>query len=118
MQRSSYEIDHFSSYVAASQSWYRTFASFGSPHAAATSSAVTGPPRASAAWTTGSDVMAGVCHALRPAPERPSASDERRLAGAVLDEGLHADLAVLRREQRGELDPLDLQAGLEVDLEA
>ena len=41
MHRSSYEMLHFSSYDVASQSWYSTFASFGSAYAAATSSAVT-----------------------------------------------------------------------------
>ena len=47
-----------------------------------------------------------------------SAAGEARLARAALHEGLHADRAVLGREQRRELLALDLQAGLEVDLAA
>src|SRR4051812_36380367 len=43
---------------------------------------------------------------------------EPRLAGAVLHERPHADGAVLGGEQCGELLALDLQAGLQVHLEA
>src|SRR3954453_14010537 len=50
--------------------------------------------------------------------ERESAADERGLAGAVLDERLHADRPVLRREQPGEQRRLEPQRGVEVHLEA
>ena len=42
---------------------------------------------------------------------------ERRLPRAVLHEGRHAGRAVIGREQRRERGPLDLEPGLQVDLE-
>src|SRR4051794_10849751 len=48
---------------------------------------------------------------------RGSAAFELGLAGTILDEGLHPDGAVPRGEQCGELLALQLQAGVEVDLE-
>ena len=47
-----------------------------------------------------------------------SAAGEGGLAGAVLQEAAHAGPLVLGAEQRGELHPLDLQAGGQVDAEA
>src|SRR6201985_1006828 len=46
-----------------------------------------------------------------------SAAGEGGLAGAVLQEAAHAGPLVLGAEQRGELHPLDLQAGGQVDAE-
>jgi len=45
------------------------------------------------------------------------ASNEARLSRALLDEGTHADRAVLGGEQAGELLALDLQAGVEGGVE-
>src|SRR5256885_15800434 len=47
-----------------------------------------------------------------------SAAGEGGFAGAVFQEAAHAGLLVLAAEQRGELHPLDLQAGGQVDAEA
>ena len=47
-----------------------------------------------------------------------SAAGEGGFAGAVFQEAAHAGLLVLGAEQRGELHPLDLQAGGQVDAEA
>src|SRR5436309_2710096 len=47
----------------------------------------------------------------------PSAASEGGFAGAVLEEAAHAGLLVLGAEQRGELHPLDFQAGGQVDAE-
>src|SRR5438876_11774487 len=47
-----------------------------------------------------------------------SAAGEGGFAGAVFQEAAHAGLLVRGAEQRGELHPLDLQAGGEVDAEA
>src|SRR5580704_10883396 len=47
-----------------------------------------------------------------------SAAGEGGFAGAVLQEAAHAGPLVLGAEQRGELHPLDLQAGGQVDAEA
>src|SRR3954454_8226345 len=100
MHRSSYEIDHFSSYVLASQSWYRMFACLGSERAASTS------------WR-----VAGACAVLSVVTASPSfcfscrsATDELCLAGAVLEEAVHADGLVLRAEQAGEQRRLQPQA--------
>src|SRR5437016_10363230 len=46
-----------------------------------------------------------------------SAAGEGGLAGAVFQEAAHAGLLVLGAEQGGELHPLDLQAGGQVDAE-
>src|SRR6476660_3490918 len=46
-----------------------------------------------------------------------SAAGEGGFAGAVFQEAAHAGLLVLGAEQRGELQPLDLQAGGQVDAE-
>src|SRR5665647_1545397 len=47
-----------------------------------------------------------------------SAAFELRLARRMLDEVPHADVTVTGREDAGELHPLDLQAGIEIDVEA
>src|SRR6478735_11051616 len=102
MQRWSNEIDHFSSYDCASQSWYSTWASLVSCQAASTCAAV-------------APALAGVGGPSGPAGwDDISATFEGGLARAVLDEGRHPRRPVLRGEQRGEALPLDLQAGLEV----
>src|SRR5688500_16183123 len=94
MQRSSYEMDHFSSYVSASQSWYSTFASFRSWRAASTSAAV------ACGFGMGS-----------------SLATERRLSRAVLDERPHARLLVLRREQCREHLAFQAQPAVQVAVE-
>src|ERR1700722_19765591 len=51
-----------------------------------------------------------------PAPSSPA--DKASLSRAVLDEAAHAGPGVLGGEQPGELKPLDLQAGVQVVLQA
>src|SRR5580692_8775843 len=51
-----------------------------------------------------------------PAPSSPAG--KASLSGAVLDEAAHAGPGVLGGEQPGELQPLDLQAGVQVGLQA
>src|SRR5438552_3427331 len=56
-----------------------------------------------------------------PSPEAAlltSTPDELGFAWTLLDEGLHADRSVLRGEQCGEVQPLNLEPGVEVSLEA
>src|SRR6478609_8579589 len=50
-------------------------------------------------------------------PRLALSADEARLAGTVLDEAAHADLLVLGAEQRREMEPLDLEAGVEIEVE-
>src|SRR5215469_17199476 len=45
-------------------------------------------------------------------------SGERRLTRSILHETVHARALVLGREQPGEVQPLDLQAGIHVDVKA
>src|SRR5215472_15635640 len=63
----------------------------------------------------------------RPSPDAPVPSvivasllpsGERRLTRSILHETFHARALVLCREQAGEVQPLDLQASVEVDVEA
>src|ERR1700723_3396351 len=78
--------------------------------------------------SSGCSVTPRVCHAsttlLRAlgragrGRRRGSATFEGGLARAVLKEAAHAVLLVLGGEQGGEVRPLDLQAGGQIDLKA
>src|SRR3954464_2420662 len=92
-------MDHFSSYEPASQSWYSTFASFGSFHAASISSAV------ACGFGSGSFSTA-------------SLAIENCFPWAVLDEGGHPGGPVLGREQAREQRGLQPQPGVQVDVQA
>src|SRR6266508_1844397 len=84
MHRSSNEIDHFASYSAAAASWYRRFAVFASTVG------------------DGRSLMG------------PAGLAAGELGLVLVDEGAHAFLLVLRREQVREGLTLDHQAGPEV----
>src|ERR1700722_2470544 len=82
--------------------------------------------------SSGCSVTPRVCHAStallralgragggrRQGPAAGSATLEGGLPRAVLKEAAHAVLLVLGGEQGGEVHPLDLQAGGQIDLEA
>src|SRR4051794_27146513 len=123
MHRSSYEIDHFSSYVLASQSWYRMFACLGSERAASTSWRVAGD--AGGTVGTASDRTAAVpvsgsvlSVVMRSPSGTASAADDLRLAGALLEEAGHPDLLVLGTEQSGEQRGLEPEAVGEAHVQA